>query len=152
MRASAGPSTTQRGLGHQHQRARKAALAALRDGDPCARCEQRGVYHPMYRAAASLLDLDDFPGRMFGGPQVKRLSYRACNRSHGAALGNRTRGFTLRAATTAGAHTICRACGQPYSRAARTCQICGSHYHPTRSVQHTCSRACGAEYRRRKAA
>jgi hypothetical protein len=93
-------STTQRGLGGDHQAARKAALAALRDGDPCARCELAGIYHPMTRSlitwvngvpSSRFLDLDDFPGRAFGGPQVKRLSWRKCNRSAGARLGNSMR-------------------------------------------------------------
>jgi len=34
------------------------------------------------------LDLDDFPGRVFGGPQVKRLSHRFCNRAAGARVTN----------------------------------------------------------------
>lgn len=93
--------TTTRGLGASHQTARQAALAALTDGDPCFRCELRGVYHPMYRWAITrrpdgrlvsrLLDLDDYPGRVFGGPQTKRLSWRRCNRHAGAVLGNRLR-------------------------------------------------------------
>jgi hypothetical protein len=89
-------STAQRGLGGVHQAARQAALAAMADGEPCARCELRGVVHPMYRAlitrrpsgryVAPLLDLDDFPGRAFGGPQIKRLSWRRCNRRAGQRL------------------------------------------------------------------
>lgn len=37
------------------------------------------------------VDLDDFPGRVFGGPQVKLLAHRFCNRSAGASLGNQLR-------------------------------------------------------------
>ena len=95
-------TTTERGLGCDHQRQRVTALTALRDGDPCARCGR-----PMWRAdvywvngkpRSRTLDLDDFPGRMYGGPQVKRLSHRSCNRRAGqrqttAAL--RTRGHRL---------------------------------------------------------
>ena len=95
-------NTTMVGLGWTaHQQPRQRALAALQDGDLCARCAERGIEHPMYRALVTRrpdgryvspwLDLDDFPGRRFGGPQVKRLSYRACNRSTGAAAGNRMR-------------------------------------------------------------
>jgi len=83
-------TTTQRGLGYAHQKTRKQAIAALRDGDPCARCGQ-----PMYRSQSRLLDLDDFPGRAYGGPQVKRLSHRSCNRRAGqqiTAAINRSRG------------------------------------------------------------
>lgn len=94
-------TTTQRGLGwHDHQLPRRQALTNLQDGDPCARCQARGIYHPMYQAlitwragvpTSRWLDLDDFPGRAFGGPQVKRLSYRACNRAAGARITNRIR-------------------------------------------------------------
>jgi hypothetical protein len=79
-------TTTQRGLGGDHQQDRKRQLAQLRDGDPCPRCGG-----PMFRG--QLLDLDDFPGRVFGGPQVKRLAHRSCNRRAGAILGNRLRGM-----------------------------------------------------------
>ena len=106
--------TTAAGLGRAHQAARQAALAALADGQPCARCQARGVYHPLTRALVSrsrdgrrwvapLLDLDDFPGRMFGGPQEKRLSYRFCNRSQGATMGNRARSAPRRGGETRGA-------------------------------------------------
>lgn len=94
-------NTTAVGLGWPHQQARQRALAALQDGDPCARCQQRGIEHPLTRDlitrrpggryTAPLLDLDDFPGRAYGGPQTKRLSHRACNRRAGAAAGNRMR-------------------------------------------------------------
>jgi hypothetical protein len=69
-------STTERGLGYAHRAERNRQIAGLRDGTPCPRC---GL--PMVRG--QLLDLDDFPGRVFGGPQVKRLAHRACNRRAG---------------------------------------------------------------------
>lgn len=97
-------STKQRGLAGGHQSKRQTALRDLQDMDLCARCELRGRVHYMWRSlvtrrpdgrlVAPLLDLDDFPGRVFGGPQVKRLSYRRCNRSAGASLGNRLRALT----------------------------------------------------------
>jgi hypothetical protein len=91
--ARTGLTTTQKGLGYPHQKARVAALKALRDGDPCARCEFRGRYHPMYRAWAKDLELDDFPPRVIaralGIEPVKRLSWKFCNRSAGGRLGNK---------------------------------------------------------------
>ena len=93
-------TTTERGLGNPHQKGRISALTQLRDGDPCFRCQLRGIYHPMNRDSiywvdgkprSDLLDYDDYPGRIYGGPQIKRLSYRACNRSAGARLGNKLR-------------------------------------------------------------
>ena len=80
-------TTTERGLGSQHQATRRTLHAQLRDGDPCARCGG-----PMYRSQWPYLDVDDFPGRMYGGPQVKRLSHRYCNRAAGARMGNARRG------------------------------------------------------------
>jgi hypothetical protein len=56
------------------------------------RCELAGIYHPMFRAQARWLDVDEFPGRMYGGPQVRRLSWRRCNRQAGARAGNAARG------------------------------------------------------------
>lgn len=79
-------TTTQLGLGAAHQAERKRQLAALIDGYPCPRCG-RGMYRAM------MLDLDDWPGRMYGGPQVKLLAHRSCNRRAGAIAGNRMRGL-----------------------------------------------------------
>jgi hypothetical protein len=72
-------SITERGLDYTHRAERKRQIAGLRDGTPCPRC---GL--PMLRG--QLLDLDDFPGRAYGGPQVKRLAHRACNRRAGQAI------------------------------------------------------------------
>ena len=94
-------TTKQKGLAGDHPVTRTAALKALQDGDLCFRCQLRGVEHPMFRSlvtwrdgkpTSEWLDLDDFPGRAVGGPQVKRLSYASCNRSHGARFGNIRRG------------------------------------------------------------
>ncbi len=86
-------TTTQRGLGAQHQALRRKLLAELRDGDPCARCLRQGTYHPMYRRQARLLDVDhiDTPRALGGQPGQGALAHRTCNRSAGAALGNRLR-------------------------------------------------------------
>jgi hypothetical protein len=47
-----------------------------------AAAAQAGL-HPKLRP----LDLDDFPGRVFGGPQVERLAHRYCNRKAGQRVG-----------------------------------------------------------------
>ena len=70
------------GLGTDHDRERARQLALFRDGQPCPRCGR-----PMRYFQA--LDLDDFPGRRFGGPQVKLLSHARCNRSAGGSAGAR---------------------------------------------------------------
>lgn len=89
-------TTTQRGLGwREHVTIGRQLLAQWKPGDPCARCGQ-----PMWSRwtfdrngnQVSAIDVDDFPGRAYGGPQVKRLSHRHCNRSAGARAGNRRRG------------------------------------------------------------
>jgi hypothetical protein len=69
----------------------------MAEGQLCARHLTMGITHPLSRSlisrskdglrwVAPLLDLDDFPGRAYGGPQVKRLSCRQSNRSHGQRL------------------------------------------------------------------
>jgi hypothetical protein len=80
------------GLGYAQALGRAAALAALRDGDPCFRCGR-----PMYRALARWLDWDHVNPRVFGGGGPMALSHRHCNRSHGAQLGNALRGQRRRA-------------------------------------------------------
>jgi hypothetical protein len=83
-----GKTTAQRGLGSEHQKARKRLLAELKDGDPCARCGG-----PMYRGWPRLLEVDDFPPRSIAVPlgikPEKRLSHKLCNRRAGAALSAR---------------------------------------------------------------
>lgn len=80
------PSTTARGLGYRHQAERRRLLAALVDGVPCPLCGQ-----PMDRAQD--LDADHELPRVLGGVSGPlRLAHSRCNRSAGAALGNRLRG------------------------------------------------------------
>jgi hypothetical protein len=88
-------TTTQRGLGsaHQAERARQLEELSAFPGLPCPHVQVCGGL-PMFAtpgeaAAAGLhrrlwwLDLDDWPGRRYGGPQVKRLAHRYCNRRLG---------------------------------------------------------------------
>jgi hypothetical protein len=92
MRATQRLTTTQRGLGYAHQKRKRELVAELKDGDPCARCLARGIYHPMYRAWAKSLECDDFPPRVIaramGIEPEKQLSWARCNRSAGGILGN----------------------------------------------------------------
>jgi len=77
-------STTQRGLGYRHQSARRAALAAMRDGDPCSKCGG-----PMYRGQK--LELDHLIPRAYGGTDGPvALAHQYCNRRAGAVLGNKS--------------------------------------------------------------
>ena len=135
-------TTEQRGVGHAHRADKKRLKALLRDGEPCWRCGQ-----PMYKWQE--LDRDHIVDRALGGAQGPAvLAHASCNRSAGAKLGNQLRPYLTKAA--AGRDTICRACGKPYSRAPRTCEICGAHYHPNHGEQRTCGRSCGVELKRRK--
>ena len=86
-------TTTSKGLGWAHQQARIRALRDMPEGQPCARCGR-----PMYRAQP--LELDHFPGRMYGGPQTLRLSHMRCNRRAGASAGNRKRRHRMRLRTS----------------------------------------------------
>ncbi|MGW1559073.1 HNH endonuclease [Streptomyces sp. NPDC002144] len=79
----AGPrkTTTQQGLGWEHQQARAKALKDLRDGDPCPFC-----YGPMFREQK--LDYDHVIPRSQGGTDgPRRLSHASCNRRAGGRLG-----------------------------------------------------------------
>lgn len=100
-------TTTQRGLGYAHQKRRRELLAELKDGQPCARCASRGIFHPLYRSLPpSMIEVDDFPprsiARVLGVEPVKALSYKRCNRAHGARMTaaiNRARSGQRRAYT-----------------------------------------------------
>lgn len=132
-------TTAQRGLGGDHVADKKRLLALHHDGDPCWRCGQ-----PMYKWQA--LDRDHVVDRALGGtmgPAV--LAHASCNRGAGAKLGNQLQPRTM----AAGRDTICAACGKPYHYAAKRCEICGVHFHPSGKTVRTCSRAHGVELRRR---
>ncbi len=75
-------STTDRGYGWAHQRARASALKGMADGQPCTRCHQ-----PMWRSQAPTLDLDHTEDRS----GYQGLAHRACNRRAGQAKAMRTR-------------------------------------------------------------
>lgn len=72
-------SSTARGYGAEHRRARSKALKDLRrnDGQACARCGQ-----PMWHADAALLDLDHTDDRT----GYRGLAHRGCNRRAGQAV------------------------------------------------------------------
>ena len=130
-------STTERGLGSAHVAGKKRLLAQMRDGQPCPRCGK-----PMFRTQA--LDRDHVIDRAKGGTDgMAVLSHASCNRSAGARAGNLRRPFRPPRQFGTGHETICKACGKPSWRAARFCEICGAHYHPSRGDQRSCSRACG---------
>jgi len=69
-------TTTERGLGHEHQKARVALLARHVDGTPCWWCGQ-----PMYRSQA--LEADHSTSRAKGGTRADRLLHDLCNRQRG---------------------------------------------------------------------
>jgi hypothetical protein len=77
--------------GNEHQKARAQALALLVDGTPCPRCKR-----PMHHWQK--LDYDHVVPLCLGGAMdgQRLLSHAKCNRSAGAALGNRLRGKTTR--------------------------------------------------------
>lgn len=84
------------GLGYPHEQARRALLADLRDGDPCARCGQ-----PMYRAQADQLDADHVstPRALDPTALPDALSHARCNRRHGSRLKAALRGIQPRRRT-----------------------------------------------------
>lgn len=70
-------STTERGLGWSHQRAREFLLKTTPDGTPCPYC---GL--PMLLTVHKL-DADHSQPRSLGGTRADRLAHASCNRSHG---------------------------------------------------------------------
>lgn len=69
-------TTTQRGLGWQHQKQRKALLAKHRDGDLCEHCGE-----PMFKTQP--LQADHSVPRSLGGTKADRLLHAWCNESRG---------------------------------------------------------------------
>lgn len=74
-------TTTQRGYGWDHQRARAQALDDLQPETPCPYCVL-----PMVKGMA--LDYDHYPPLALGPgvPRVRRLTHAECNRRAGQAL------------------------------------------------------------------
>lgn len=70
------PTTTERGLGWEHQKQRRRLLTRHTDGTPCEHCRQ-----PMYRAQA--LQADHETPRSLGGKRADRLLHAWCNESRG---------------------------------------------------------------------
>jgi hypothetical protein len=97
-------TTTQRGLGNAHQQERRRQIAALLPGAPCPRCGLPMYATPAQASRAAMppklwhLDLDDYPGRIYGGPQIKRLAHRYCNRRAGQRIATARRTARRRAA------------------------------------------------------
>ena len=104
--------------GGRHKSVRARAIAVMVDGQPCARCESRGVYHALTRDMGRLLHLDhDGDGGYLG------LSFAKCNLAHGGALGRASQLAALPPKT-------------------RVCPCCGKAFEPEHG-QVTCgSRAC----------
>lgn len=76
-------TTTERGLGWDHQRKREALLAVHRDGTPCWWCSR-----PMYRDKhrnfdGQALAADHVRARAHGGTVASRLLHGSCNSSRG---------------------------------------------------------------------
>ena len=86
--AKAKTSRTSRGYGVAHQAMRKAAIQALTDGDPCARC-----HGPMYRSQRLELDHNDDRTGYLG------LSHRRCNQLAAAKKGGMVTSMRKRAKT-----------------------------------------------------
>jgi hypothetical protein len=130
-------TTTERGYGGDHAKLRKQRLAVYQPGQPCT------IGGEPLNLPPSMLDLahDHVNGGYLPG-----LSCRYHNRQEGAQRGNHGRGFVPAAM---GSDVRCKTCGRPYRWAARSCEMCGAHYHPSYGEQRTCGRACGRDLQRR---
>jgi hypothetical protein len=81
--ASPRRTTTQQGLGWEHQKARARALREMQEGEPCPFCAE-----PMSKDEP--LDYDHVIPRSQGGTDgPRRLSHASCNRQAGGRLGAR---------------------------------------------------------------
>jgi hypothetical protein len=113
--------------GGRHQTLKARAMAALTDGQACARCATEGRYHPLYRSMSSReleLDHDDLSGGYLG------LSAARCNRRHG---GRKGRAIQLAAAAKSAKPLL------------RPCCECGVAFSPSTMMTITCGRpACVA--------
>lgn len=135
-------TTTQRGLGHDHQSERQRQLRELVPGTPCWRCAQ-----PMWPYQE--LDLDHVTDRYFGGAGgLAVLAHASCNRSAGGKLGSQIAGAGLPRRTHS-APAPCATCGKVTDRSAKFCEVCGAHCHPSHSFVLTCGRVCGAKLQQR---
>jgi ribosomal protein S27AE len=140
-------TTTQRGLGSDHQKLRKHKLATLQDGTPCRRCghsryhPQRCPYGPCWQCT---LDLGHATDRVFGGQGPRELEHRKCNRSAGTRLRNR-----LYRSIPPSQRQHSRDWTGESRRKRRTCVICGNTYDANHRDQKTCGRACGLQLQRR---
>jgi 5-methylcytosine-specific restriction endonuclease McrA len=103
-------TTEQKGLGHQHRRERREALAALVEGALCPLCGQ-----PMWRSQA--LDYDHLVPRALGGTLgPKRLAHARCNRAEGGRLGNRRMRERAAAEPPPAPGTVCERPGGGFER------------------------------------
>ncbi len=132
-RKRAQASTSSRGYGRAHQAERERRLAAYRPGDLCAHGGEPMWWWPL-KVARRYLHLPHTPDRS------GYLDGLSCAR-HNIAEGNLRRGQP--GTWQASRAPACEGCGKRSFYAARTCQVCGAHYHPSGSRQRTCGRACG---------
>jgi hypothetical protein len=156
-------STTARGYGSPHQKLRARWKPVVDAGQ--ANCHATVCLMPARLIIpGTLWNLGHTPDRTgWTGPEHEK-----CNKAEGARRGNRMRGQRRAAAKAAGgsrsritaiSHELrtsrdwleptCQTCGKPLRRAARSCEICDTHYHPSHAEQRTCGRSCGIELRRR---
>jgi hypothetical protein len=94
-------SSAARGYDHQHRLRVKAAKAAWRPGQPCARCGRPITSLTMVDRrgrTVSAVDLGHVDGS--GKTAYQGLEHRRCSRSAGAAMGNRMRGQVRQWATS----------------------------------------------------
>lgn len=74
-----GPTTTERGMGWDHQQQRQHLLRTTPEGFPCPVCLL--PMHP--RTNPGSLDADHSVPRSLGGTRADRLTHRSCNRARG---------------------------------------------------------------------
>jgi hypothetical protein len=80
-------NSTAIGLGYQHQRDRKHAIAAMPDGTPCPLCGQPMHKDPARNHDGRVLHYDHVIARALGGARgPRRLTHARCNIQAGQAV------------------------------------------------------------------
>lgn len=82
--STAKPTTTERGLGWQHQKQREYLLRIHVDGSPCWWCGEPMFRVPERNPDEAPLEADHSTARSQGGKKADRLLHSTCNRSRQA--------------------------------------------------------------------
>lgn len=76
-------TTTERGLGYSHRKARERLLRTHIDGSPCWWCGKPMFRQPARNPDGRVLSADHTHARALGGTKADRLLHEVCNKQRG---------------------------------------------------------------------